>query len=403
MHRRRAVLLVYSALALCLAPSPSPSLSSSSASSSSFGEQRNENAWGYVYAFRTLRLYPLVDDDSRIGRLSENDVVLTSARVSRRHGAIRRVEGGYEFVDVGSSNGSRLNGEPLDARRAVALRPGDVVQLADELLLFHDSLPDLWRAELEQRLLAGIVRLKVHLPQDETRNSFGRDEIVPAVTEARIVEDAQRVEFEHTVPLDPDRGFPVEAAAFVGNVHVERGVLELSLWTLERGASMTSRRSSMSNLKHTTLRLTNVGGDDESRAADVGPWFPASHLSALFDVFPDEPELALQFCHGLAAQERALALRDAGATFAFRFRSSSQDAELLVLAALARGRWVSLEVAEKRSRLSQVEHQRLKEAVEQGRTWLARARELGADDDISEEAEAVIAKAEENLAAVAMD
>lgn len=357
-------------------------------------------AWGYLYAFRTLRLYPLVEAESGIGRLTENEVVLTSPRVSRRHAAVRRAEGGATFLDVGSSNGSRVNGREVRAREPVPIAPGDVVQLADEPLLFHASLAELWRDELRHRLLAGIVRLNLHLPQDERRNTFGREEIVPAITEARIRTDAQKVDVEHSVAVDPDRGFPAESGAFVGNVFLDDGVLELSLWTLARGASMTSRRASMASLKHTTLRVTIAGETAGEGVEANGPWFPSSYLRPLFEVFPDEPELALQFCHGLATQDRALALRDAAASFAFRYRMSPRDAELLVLAAETRGLWVNREVAEKRSRLSDGEKAELAKAVQESRDWLVRARDLGAEGKSCEEAEEAIERAEKQLASL---
>ena len=58
-----------------------------------------------------------------------------------------------------------------------------------------------------------------------------------------------------------DIGFTKETAAFVGNVILEDGVLEISLWAIEGAGSMTSRRASISRLKHTTLRVSMTGAE----------------------------------------------------------------------------------------------------------------------------------------------
>src|SRR3990172_3277007 len=142
--------------------------------------------WGYLYFIRTRRLFPLKLEESSIGRLPENDVVLASMRVSRRHAVVRKRAEGVELVDVGSSNGTKRNGEALRARSPAALTPGDRIEFAEEVALYHESLPDLWRDEPRHRLLARILKLRRQLPQDVARKAFGREEIDRAVSEARV-------------------------------------------------------------------------------------------------------------------------------------------------------------------------------------------------------------------------
>ena len=129
-----------------------------------------------------------------------------------------------------------LNGSPIAARSSAPLSPGDRVEFADEMALYHRELRELWRDELRHRLLAGIVKLHQALPQDQIRKAFGREEIQSAVTEARVNGETGAAELEHSVPLDSEGGFPAESAAFVGGVDVVDGVLELSLWTIAAGA-----------------------------------------------------------------------------------------------------------------------------------------------------------------------
>nr|WP_242588713.1 FHA domain-containing protein [Corallococcus macrosporus] len=59
----------------------------------------------------------------KIGRTSENDLVLHDHGVSRRHARITARDGRYFAEDVGSANGTQLNGQPLGGEKQ--LRDGD--------------------------------------------------------------------------------------------------------------------------------------------------------------------------------------------------------------------------------------------------------------------------------------
>ena len=82
------------------------------------------------------RHFPLVGKTFSLGRAKDNNVVFTSAKVSRRH-ALVHAQGGAEFslVDLGSSNGTHLNGRRVI--QPVALQHGDVIQIGEQDLLFR--------------------------------------------------------------------------------------------------------------------------------------------------------------------------------------------------------------------------------------------------------------------------
>jgi ABC-type multidrug transport system ATPase subunit/pSer/pThr/pTyr-binding forkhead associated (FHA) protein/ABC-type multidrug transport system permease subunit len=71
----------------------------------------------------------------RIGRLPDNDVAIERSAVSRHHAEIRPMRGGFCVVDLGSRNGTQLNGERFrgEARR---LDNGDSVVIGGEALRF---------------------------------------------------------------------------------------------------------------------------------------------------------------------------------------------------------------------------------------------------------------------------
>ncbi len=66
---------------------------------------------------------------SIIGRSSECQIIIADPRVSRRHAMIRKQDGGFYLFDLGSFNGSYLNGSRVTAARQ--LQHGDVLTFAD--------------------------------------------------------------------------------------------------------------------------------------------------------------------------------------------------------------------------------------------------------------------------------
>src|SRR5579875_356055 len=81
------------------------------------------------------RRVPVSERGLRIGRLPECDVVLADGNVSRHHAEIRAGDGQYLLTDLGSTNGTRVNGYPVTAPRE--LRSGDEITLGNNVLRFE--------------------------------------------------------------------------------------------------------------------------------------------------------------------------------------------------------------------------------------------------------------------------
>ncbi len=71
-----------------------------------------------------------------IGRLSECDVVLSDSNVSRRHAEVRPSGTGYVLADLGSTNGTRINGALVKER---VLSDGDEITVGSTRLRFEAS------------------------------------------------------------------------------------------------------------------------------------------------------------------------------------------------------------------------------------------------------------------------
>jgi hypothetical protein len=76
------------------------------------------------------------EDPVTIGRLAECDIPLADANVSRRHAEVRRQDDHFVVVDLGSTNGTRVNGAGVKER---ALNDGDEITVGSTTLKFEAS------------------------------------------------------------------------------------------------------------------------------------------------------------------------------------------------------------------------------------------------------------------------
>jgi hypothetical protein len=81
-----------------------------------------------------VRQVPLTGEVLTIGRLSDCDIVLRDKGVSRRHAQVRDEGGRLTITDLGSTNGTRLNGQSVGSRE---LSDGDRVTIGTTILEFR--------------------------------------------------------------------------------------------------------------------------------------------------------------------------------------------------------------------------------------------------------------------------
>jgi pSer/pThr/pTyr-binding forkhead associated (FHA) protein len=87
-----------------------------------------------------LELHPLDGERVTVGRASGNDVVLAGdENVSRLHAVLERVGPGWCVRDLGSRNGTFVNGARISGERA--LQHGDEVRVGTIRLVFRGTRP----------------------------------------------------------------------------------------------------------------------------------------------------------------------------------------------------------------------------------------------------------------------
>ena len=82
--------------------------------------------------------FPLEGDQLIIGRDASNSVAINDAEISRKHSRLSFQGGKYVLEDLGSTNGTFVNGQRLAG--PVVLKPGDVVSLGEQIVLMYDAI-----------------------------------------------------------------------------------------------------------------------------------------------------------------------------------------------------------------------------------------------------------------------
>ena len=75
-----------------------------------------------------------------VGREGHNDVVISDVRCSREHCVFRKLNDHWYVDDLGSSNGTFVNGNRVE--RTQKLRPGDRITVASQKLMYAATVVD---------------------------------------------------------------------------------------------------------------------------------------------------------------------------------------------------------------------------------------------------------------------
>jgi hypothetical protein len=94
-------------------------------------------AWAYqlelVQGDRVVHTHRVVGHSAQIGRLPANDLVINDPMVSKHHALVYMDGDALHVRDLGSRNGTLLNGERLQGSATV--EPGDQIRLGPEIVL----------------------------------------------------------------------------------------------------------------------------------------------------------------------------------------------------------------------------------------------------------------------------
>ena len=128
--------------------------------------------------------WPLVSDSMTLGRAKDCDIVLPERQVSRYHARVERDANGYVVRDLGSRNGTAVNGEAVRGM-PYRLRDGDEISLAGALqigFVAGDATMPLTDAENQPEFHDYL-----ELNQATRQLSLGREILDPPLSPAQFI------------------------------------------------------------------------------------------------------------------------------------------------------------------------------------------------------------------------
>jgi pSer/pThr/pTyr-binding forkhead associated (FHA) protein len=106
-----------------------------------------------------------------LGRAMTNDIIVGDARASRCHANLEHGLSGWKITDLGSSNGTRVNGNRV---QMADLKPGDLISLGNTQLRYQASMPSeeiaLTMIDSEEDLELTLERENLPMSINETRH-----------------------------------------------------------------------------------------------------------------------------------------------------------------------------------------------------------------------------------------
>lgn len=81
--------------------------------------------------------HPLTKNEIYLGRDITNDIVISDPEVSRKHARLTYQSGGYLLEDLGSTNGTFIDGQRITGPHL--MNPGEVIMLGDNVSLVYEA------------------------------------------------------------------------------------------------------------------------------------------------------------------------------------------------------------------------------------------------------------------------
>ncbi len=139
--------------------------------------------------------HELASDEVLVGRDQFCDIVLRNHTVSRQHARIVRAPDGYYIEDLGSLNGTYINGHRLEGR--TKLKDGDKVHIYEVVTVFRSGAP---RSEAD----VGETLADVPLPEEIARTRSAARTILEPVAVEPTKEFSPQARFRAALKITAD-------------------------------------------------------------------------------------------------------------------------------------------------------------------------------------------------------
>ncbi|MEA5623787.1 FHA domain-containing protein [Nostoc sp. UHCC 0251] len=127
-----------------------------------------------------------------IGRSPDSDLLLDSPDISRVHAKFFVKGGNYYFSDLGSRNGSIFNGKQAEKDRPYSLSDGDIIRIADYVLILEAVTPAYEQPETVFRIIDPSLFSRPRSPENVSSSNVANP--VPEVVNEVSAPISQEVE-----------------------------------------------------------------------------------------------------------------------------------------------------------------------------------------------------------------
>jgi pSer/pThr/pTyr-binding forkhead associated (FHA) protein len=131
--------------------------------------------------------HSLENNSMTIGREASNDIVINDSEVSRKHARLTRHGTSYVIEDLGSTNGTFINGQRLTGSQV--LNPGDQISFGETISLVYESSVDINATVIASKAPATVAPIPKVAPVQ-----------VPSPEPAPAVKPAARIPSPTPVP-----------------------------------------------------------------------------------------------------------------------------------------------------------------------------------------------------------
>jgi predicted component of type VI protein secretion system len=109
------------------------------------------------------KAFPLDKDEMFIGREANNDITINDPEVSRKHARLYVQGGNMILEDLGSTNGTSVNGQRLTG--PYVLRAGEIITLGEKITLLFESVSSDANATMASSRISSQPQFNAQPPQ----------------------------------------------------------------------------------------------------------------------------------------------------------------------------------------------------------------------------------------------
>jgi len=147
-----------------------------------------------------------------IGRDMSNDIVINDSEISRRHARLFLQGTNYVLEDLGSTNGTFVNGQRLVA--PFALHPGETIMLGERISLTYEAYqkpveptpevePFVQQPAMQPQQPMYTPQSPYQVPSPQVQQPFVMPQQVQAVPAQQMINANQQPVYANQIPLEP--------------------------------------------------------------------------------------------------------------------------------------------------------------------------------------------------------